>query len=330
MKDCRAVLLSRDKVAALTGTMLERLRGPRAIYSADAVRGWMAWGAFAPFLALVLVGTSLETVLFTLRHFHLVDEVDGPVGPLGLVTFLFFPLAALGLVVFAWVRFVERRTLATIGLVPFDRAKRFVRGHLVGMAMVCLVAFGIWVAGGFEVGSVGRALHSPRALVEAVVLLAGFAVQSSVEEIVFRGWLLSLVAHRLNLVWAVVLSSTAFTLLHYEGSIQPPLFTLNVFLFAIFACFWALRYENVWGVMGWHAGWNGLFVIGFELRITGLDAHLPALLVKLTPKGPRALTGGAEGPEGSVVCTLLVLGAIAILAWGALRADQKVSSRGSG
>ena len=32
-------------------------------------------------------------------------------------------------------------------------------------------------------------------------------------------------------------------------------------------------------------------------------AHLPALLVRLEPTGPAFLTGGTQGPEGSLFCT---------------------------
>jgi hypothetical protein len=54
--------------------------------------------------------------------------------------------------------------------------------------------------------------------------------------------------------------------------------------------------------------------------VTGLDAHLPALLVKLTPGGPDYLTGGAEGPEGSLSCSvILAAGLVAVVARRARR-----------
>ena len=63
--------------------------------------------------------------------------------------------------------------------------------------------------------------------------------------------------------------------------------------------------------MGWHAGWNWLLATGFELPVTGIDAQLPALLVALQPSGVDALTGGAEGPEGSYLCSVFFILAIA-------------------
>lgn len=45
-----------------------------------------------------------------------------------------------------------------------------------------------------------------------------------------------------------------------------------------------------------------------------------SLLVKLTPGGPAYLTGGAEGPEGSLFCSLILTGGIiAVLARRARR-----------
>jgi hypothetical protein len=67
--------------------------------------------------------------------------------------------------------------------------------------------------------------------------------------------------------------------------------------------------------MGWHAGWNWSAGVGFGVPITGLDVHLPALLVKLVPIGPNELTGGFDGPEGSVLTlAMLVIASLSVLA----------------
>lgn len=112
---------------------------------------------------------------------------------------------------------------------------------------------------------------------------------------------------------AVVLTTMLFTLLHF-GRGQPLLSTMTIVLFSVFACMWALKARSIWGVMGWHAGWNWLLATGFDLPVTGLDAGVPALLVRLIPVGPGWLTGGAEGPEGSIFCALVLIAGIAFLA----------------
>ena len=290
-----------------------------AIYSPAPIRGWLPWGALAPFLCLLFVVVTALGPSFLLEHFGLADRRGDPIGLMGLYAFLLVPFAALGLVVLAWVGFVERRPLATIGLTAPGGAIRFLRGLLVGAATIAAVVAGVWLAGGLRAGGLAPALASPAALANIALLLACFAVQSSVEEIVFRGWLLSAVARKFNIAWAVGLTTLVFTLLHY-GPHQPWHVTLTSALFSVFACCWALRAGNIWGVMGWHAGWNWLLAVGFELPVTGLSTGTPALLVRLIPQGPVWLTGGADGPEGSIVCNLFFLAAIAVLAWRRPRA----------
>ena len=58
-----------------------------------------------------------------------------------------------------------------------------------------------------------------------------------------------------------------------------------------------------------------MLATGFELPVTGIDAGVSALLVKLIPSGPDILTGGAEGPEGSFMCQIFFVGATIVLLW---------------
>ena len=222
------------------------------------------------------------------------------------------PFGLTGLIVIGWTRFVERRPLATIGLASPGGATRLAAGLAIGALMIAAVVAGSWMAGAFAVADIAPALASPAALGAIAMLLAAFVVQAGVEELLFRGWMLSVIARKFNVPVAVALSSAVFTLLHFERG-QPFLVTFNIVLFAVFACVWALRARSIWGVMGWHAGWNWLLAVGFELRVTALDAGVPALLVELRPVAADWLTGGRQGPEGSIFCTLVLGGGIAFV-----------------
>jgi uncharacterized protein len=289
---------------------------PRVIFAADPAKGWLPWGILVPPIGFAFVVLSVGLLTVVLQHAHLVDAGENPVGLEGFAAFLFAPFTTLGVVTIAWVRLIERRTLPAVGLAADRRARRFSGGVLIGIAMMSVIVAGDWVAGGFAVGGVAKAFSSPQALGGIAVLLAGFAVQSSAEEILFRGWMMSSLAYRLGVVPAVLVSSLIFTLLHTERAVSP-LFAANVFLFAVFACCWSLRTGNIWGVMGWHAGWNWWLGVGFELPVTGLNTHLPALIARLAPEGPSYLTGGAQGVEASVACSVVLIAGIACTALGA-------------
>lgn len=294
---------------------------PQAIYSPDPARGWLPWGALAPILCILIVAAPMLSVSSVERSLGLVDARGEPTGLPGLYSMLVVEFGLTGLLVLAWVRFVERRSLATIGLSAVARVWTFVGGLGIGFATSLTVVAAIGLAGGYRADGFALAFQSPMALLQIGFLLICFAVQSSVEEVLFRGWLLSAVARKFNVPLAVLLTSLVFTFLHY-GPHQPWREVSVSFLFSLFACSWALRTNNIWGVMGWHSGWNWLISAGFEVPITGLDVKLPALLVRLIPVGPEWLTGGKEGPEGSVLCSLFFLLAISAIAWSAWRARR--------
>ena len=76
---------------------------------------------------------------------------------------------------------------------------------------------GIWIAGGFHMAAFGPAFYLPISLGSIAILLVCFALQSSMEELLFRGWMLSAITAKFGVVFAVVLSSLVFNLLHFDS-----------------------------------------------------------------------------------------------------------------
>lgn len=293
----------------------------KTIFSPEPHKGWLPWGLFAPFLCIVFVALAALGPEPLLERQGWVDADGDPLGLAGWYAFLVIPFALNGLLILAWVKLVERRSLATIGLTGPAPVKTLLGGVLVGAATILAVVVAISLAGGYGLGAVAPALASSAAMTGIGLLLVSFIIQAGVEEIIFRGWLLSAITRKLGLPVAVVLVSLVFTFLHYSPH-QEARVMLSSFLFSAFACAWAIRAGNIWGVMGWHAGWNWLLGTGFELPVTGFQLDLPALLVKLVPQGTDALTGGAEGPEGSWLCSLFFAVGIGVLwLWKARKAS---------
>jgi uncharacterized protein len=285
-----------------------------ALYSTEPARGWLPWAALSWLLGIVFVAIPLLAVSLVLERFSLADASGEPVGFLGLVAFLLLPFGAIALVVLAWVHFVERRSLATIGLVPASGLGAYLRGMGGGVVTSLAVVVAIFLAGGFVATRLAPAFWSATALLQIAGLLACFVVQAGAEEILFRGWLLSALDRKINRFAAVLTTCAVFAFLHY-GPHQHWLMTLNMVLYSAFACCLAIDANHIWGVMGWHTGWNWLLATGFELPVTGLDADLPALVASMSPSGSIYLTGGTEGPEGSVLCSLFFVFGILFLCW---------------
>jgi len=277
-------------------------------FTRDPHRGWMPWGALAPILAIAfIVITALPTEMLLEEFFNFGDK--GPTDATGLLAFTLFPFGLLAIVLLAWVRYVERRPLASIGL-QWDR-RLYCRGALAGMAGILGIVFVCWVLGGYQARDWGVAWGSASSMISIVALLGGFALQAGTEELLFRGWLLSVVSRKFNIATGVIVSSLAFSLVHFSPG-QHWLNTLSLFLFSLFCCAWALRAGSILGVMGWHAGWNWMLAVGFDLPLTGIHVGIPALLVKVVPGESVWLTGGAAGPEGTVACVVYFVAGIAL------------------
>lgn len=219
-----------------------------------------------------------------------------------------------------WVAVFERRGLATIGF-NANGLKRFVRGYLIGMGFLLAAVGVIWLAGGYAVegpGAFGTAAVGA-ALLPIGVLMLGFIIQGSTEEIVFRGWLMQLIASRHGLWPAVIGNSLLFSLMH-AGNIEPSrelaIGLANIVLFGLFISLYAAREGSLWGVCGWHAAWNWLLGLGFGLEVSGQVVEATPLIADLTTTAGSAwwLTGASFGPEASLVVTAILTAGTVYLA----------------
>ncbi len=235
-----------------------------------------------------------------------------------------FGLSAILVLLWAWL--FERRGPGALGL----NAKgpvRFLRGYLIGLAFLGGVVGIIWAAGGYVVegaGAFGSAAVGA-ALLPIGVLMLGFVIQGSTEELLFRGWVMQLIASRHGLWIAVIANSVLFALAH-AGNIEPSnelyVGLANIVLFGLFISLYAVREGSLWGVCGWHAAWNWLLGLGFGLEVSGQVIKTTPLVTDLTgaPGAAWWLTGASFGPEASLVTTAVLLtGTVVLMVRGRTR-----------
>jgi hypothetical protein len=111
---------------------------------------------------------------------------------------------------------------------------------------------------------------------------------------------------------AVLVSALLFASLHiFNLNINLVAF-INLALFGVFAALYATREGSLWGIFALHSAWNWAQSNLFGMEVSGLPVRLGAL-INLKETGPDWLTGGAFGPEGGVVVTLVLLVGIVLL-----------------
>jgi membrane protease YdiL (CAAX protease family) len=305
------------------------------LYAPRTTRHRRTWTAAAIALMVVfLIAGQVLTIFGLLKPmgFHSAD-LSTQWRPLT-VQLLGFGFTAL--LVLAWAGLFERRSPAALGL-NGDVLVRYGRGLLVGAGFLVASIGLAWALGAYRIEGAGVwGAPSPVLFVPILALFVGFMVQGGTEELLFRGWLMPLVASRHGLILAIVINSLVFAALHL-GNIKPSpelaLAMVNLVLFAVMISLHAIKEGSLWGVCAWHSAWNTLLGVGFGLDVSGAHVAVNSLVVDLIPvQGARWwLTGGAFGPEASVATSLVLLaGVVYFVATGALRQEQRYSAPGLG
>jgi len=109
---------------------------------------------------------------------------------------------------------------------------------------------------------------------------------------------------------AVVISSVAFGALHIFNPEVGYISLVNITLAGVLMAAAYLRTRSLWTAIGLHWAWNWLMTAGFDLPVSGFDFNVPGYDAVLL--GPKLVTGGAFGPEGSVLTTLL---SVPLIVW---------------
>lgn len=128
------------------------------------------------------------------------------------------------------------------------------------------------------------------------------------EELVFRGYLFQNLEKGIGLVLAVTLSCVLYGMVHYSNPNAGPLSTLIIMAFGFLRLYGYLSTRQLWLSFGMHVGWNFFQGPVFGFNASGNETT-PLIIHETT--GPDYLSGGAFGPEGS----LLVLPVVALSLW---------------
>lgn len=170
----------------------------------------------------------------------------------------FYLMIILVLFVIIVVRFIEKRSLSTIGLCRERFALKYLKGFGIGTLLIIILIAPQLIA---EWSSITYNGFRPLVL----IFLLAFIIQTASEEIFFRGYLLTSIGHKIGMFWAVVLSSILFALIHIINGDATILGIVSIFFIGVFLGFYMIRTNNIWGAFGIHAAWN--FIQGCFSRI---------------------------------------------------------------
>ena len=237
------------------------------------------WGLLVRIVAAFVMLMASNMVRVPLHQLPVAKREDAVGIGANAAIFLLTPIAVV-IMLWGWMRFVERRQLRAIGL--FDISK-ILSGILGGTAIVAVpMAIG-WVF--LSLFSEPEAQHdavpntaSVGVIVASVVyvLVRSYLLQGIPEELIYRGWLFSTTAQRP--IFTVVWTTLAFTVPHLfssGGQQSTTDFLLYLVLplgMAVLAGAVVVWKKSVWWAAGTHGGMHAVMAVLAILFPVALDS----------------------------------------------------------
>lgn len=263
------------------------------------------------FLAGIAVGIPLFIVFAFLMLNGNIQLQDVNTISFNLFSTLYFQLGVfvfIALVIFFWVKVVEKRPIRTLGFFKGHIWLNLLKGWGLGTLLLLVSFLGTYLLGGLEFVKVD---FSQKTLLYILSLIPFWFIQGGTEELVTRGWLLQTVTNKLNLSWGIAISSSLFSMLHLGNQGVTALSLISIVLVGVLMALYMLKTDNIWGVAALHGAWN--FAQGnlVGVSVSGQNAGGSLLHFQARSGVPDWLSGGAFGLEGNIVtCVVLLVGII--------------------
>ncbi|MDE2184370.1 MAG: CPBP family intramembrane metalloprotease [Alphaproteobacteria bacterium] len=204
---------------------------------------------------------------------------------------------------------LERRRPRELALLP--GAPLAVAGVLFGFMLFAVVYAVLWALGVAHWQGFAGYAGIVRTAIPAMIAAVG-------EELAIRGGVFRILEDGFGTLVALVLSAALFGLLHALNPGATAASTAAIALEAglLLGAAYAVT-RNLWFPIGLHFGWN--FTEGgvFGAAVSGGEGGHG--IVRMSLNGPDLLTGGAFGPEASLVAVAICLAAAVVLLAAAIR-----------
>jgi len=217
----------------------------------------------------------------------------------------------------------ERRPLRSYGIGSYRFSDVFA-GAFWGLAMMSVLIF-VLHAGHLLVFD-GRALHGPAIILYGLKWLLAFLLVGFSEEYSFRGYLqftlmrgvwglaerISAANTRAIAFWiAATLLSLLFACAHLGNSGETFFGLVQVFLAGIAFAYALWRTGSLWWGIGYHMTWDWAQSYLFGVADSG-NISVGRLFIT-HPVGKPILSGGPDGPEGSIFASIALLLTIVVI-----------------
>lgn len=198
---------------------------------------------------------------------------------------------------------IEHRPFADYGLPPRSAfGKLFWVGAAWGLGSLTILLLVLRASHVFYFG--GIALHGVRILKFALFYVVFFLLVSFFEEFLFRGYTLFTGSTSVGFWPSAIVLSLLFGSVHLGNSGESPVGALAAAAIGFFFCLTVRRTGDLWFAVGFHTSWN--WGQSYLYSVPNSGTKMTGHLTSSSLQGPIWLSGGSVGPEGSLLCFVLI------------------------
>ena len=251
-------------------------------------KGWLR--SLLYLISIIIPGT-IAIGIYTLRfpNSQKNTDIQSPLQS-DIVIPIFFVITLL--ITYIFRRWVDRKSLASLGLQISGHFQEAMAGGLMAIFIVCLSSLILKTTGNLKWMDI---IFDPKTL---FISLSSILISAFYEELIFRGYVLTNLLGSFPPWLSIFVSSILFLIFQWDGISSGGFFALmsNLILGGLLGLNYYFT-RNLWFSVFFHAAWK-LFegpVLGFP----GSGTIQP--LLQTTLYGDENITGGANGLEGSYI-----------------------------
>lgn len=254
------------------------------------------------------------TLTFTIRA--ILGKLKGG----GILWFLLLGLSAT-LAVYISRKYIDKENFISLGLKPdksavLDLISGFINsGIVMGCIFFTMLFTGLIEFKGFSwwTENTGPDVHFTTAALPVILtVLFKLMIVAWWEELAWRGMILQNSIKGVGVMWAVIINSVLFGLVHAANPDATVLSTLLIILITPQLIYAYFKSGNLWLPMGIHLGWNFFQSSIFGFAASGQNS--PSLIMQ-EPIGQDWLSGGQFGAEGSLILIPFTIGSLFLIHW---------------
>ena len=214
-----------------------------------------------------------------------------------MITLEYSMIISMGIMLWIFMKFIDKQPLIEIGLQTKGRLKEFNYGLIMGLVIMAFAYVSLSLIG--EIVFENYTFNLEKIFL-SIILFVGVSV---FEEVIFRGYMLKNLLESFNPYVALFISSIFFSLIHGSNPNVTTLGLCNIFLAGFFLGASYIFTKNLWFPIALHFSWN-FFQSMFGFKVSGLDSYS---IIEFTIPENNMLNGGEFGFESSFLSIIILI-----------------------